>query len=83
MTAPRRTHYQRNRRPIRVTQNHCPDTGKLVGEPGRYRECTTCGRQLLRDVSHLPRHEGAYGWTEYYSDRSTYAVAPGDTPKAV
>ncbi len=78
----KRTRYQQTHRPVKVTENKCPDTGKLTGFLSGYRKCRTCGRVLLRDVPHRPNQDGAFGWTEHYDDGSTFEVPADQTPKA-
>jgi hypothetical protein len=63
----RRTAFQRSHHPIKVVERKCRNTE--ISEDGL---CTSCSRELNRRVAHLPNRTGELGWTEHYSDGSTF-----------
>lgn len=63
----KRTAYQRNHHPIKVVERKCRNT--VTDEDSL---CASCGRYLSRRAAHLPNTTGELGWTEHYSDGSTF-----------
>ncbi|MEV8634376.1 hypothetical protein AB0395_22240 [Streptosporangium sp. NPDC051023] len=73
----RRTSFQNRNRPAYVAEARCPDTTGRT-DAGM---CPTCNRYLRTPGRHRPNQNGAYGWLEFYADRTFYFVPPGGTPR--